>query len=104
MIFRIHHPLGDGISLMSLLLSGCRKVGDPTAVPEIPPARSKKGERRGISLWERAVGVLGMVWFSLIFVVEFVMRLAWVRDRKTAISGGDGVELWPRKLTWLRSR
>ncbi|KAJ6287879.1 hypothetical protein OIU77_001157 [Salix suchowensis] len=39
-----------------------------------------------------------MVWFSLAFCLEFVLRILWVCDKKTVISGGDGVELWPRKL------
>jgi hypothetical protein len=32
------------------------------------------------------------------FSLEFVLRFLWVSDKKTVISGGDGVELWPRKL------
>lgn len=46
-----------------------------------------------------------MVWFTLVFVVEFTLRGLWLRDRETAISGGEGVELWPRMLAtasfWL---
>nr|GFC15830.1 O-acyltransferase WSD1-like [Tanacetum cinerariifolium] len=35
-IFRFHHSLGDGISLMNLLLSCTRKVSDPEALPTLP--------------------------------------------------------------------
>ncbi|KAK5803557.1 hypothetical protein PVK06_031205 [Gossypium arboreum] len=63
-VFRIHHALGDGFSLMSMLMAGSGK----------------------------------MVRYTLVFVLEFVVRSLFVCDRKTVISGGDGVELWPRKL------
>ncbi|KAG5526454.1 hypothetical protein RHGRI_032653 [Rhododendron griersonianum] len=36
---------------------------------------------------------------------EIVLRAFWVKDKRTAVSGGAGVELWPRKLAtakfWL---
>ncbi|KAF2297068.1 hypothetical protein GH714_016280 [Hevea brasiliensis] len=40
-IFRIHHSLGDGISLMSLLLSCSRKASDPEALPNIPTIKRR---------------------------------------------------------------
>ncbi|KAF2290075.1 hypothetical protein GH714_001769 [Hevea brasiliensis] len=48
------------------------------------------------------MGVLKMVLFSLVFCLEFILRCLWVRDRKTVISGGDGMELWPRKVATAR--
>ncbi|PON33638.1 O-acyltransferase [Parasponia andersonii] len=112
-VFRIHHALGDGMSLMSMLLSGCRKVGEPDAVPSIGPVsgsssnrrKSREGERRGwreYCYWDAIVGLVGVLWFSLVYVVEFLVKLLCVCDRETAISGGDGVELWPRKLATAR--
>ncbi|KHG11951.1 Cytochrome P450 protein [Gossypium arboreum] len=71
-VFRIHHALGDGFSLMSMLMAGSGKVDVPAAVPPIKTEGIKSGKRRDRSLF--------------------------VCDRKTVISGGDGVELWPRKL------
>ncbi|GMN37663.1 hypothetical protein TIFTF001_007002 [Ficus carica] len=48
------------------------------------------------------VGKVGVLWYGLMFAVKMMARLLWVRDRKTAISGGDGVELWPRKIATAR--
>ncbi len=31
-----------------------------------------------------------------------MLRVLWIRDRETVISGGAGVELWPRKLATAR--
>ncbi|KAL6952401.1 hypothetical protein U1Q18_042725, partial [Sarracenia purpurea var. burkii] len=104
MVFRIHHALGDGISLMSLFLQSCRRADDPDQRPSIASVgtSSSSSDRRG---GRKKLGrVLKAAWFTLVFVVEFVLRTLWVRDRRTAVSGGPGVELWPRKLATAKFR
>ncbi|KAG5526446.1 hypothetical protein RHGRI_032648 [Rhododendron griersonianum] len=105
-VFRIHHALGDGISLMSMLLECCRRADEPDLRPTISSVgtSSNSSSNRIIQrrkLWKVVVGML----MGLVFIVEFVLRSLWVKDRKTAVSGGAGVELWPRKLAtakfWL---
>ncbi|KAJ7967477.1 O-acyltransferase WSD1-like [Quillaja saponaria] len=102
MLFRIHHALGDGVSLMSLLLACCRKVDDPDALPMVVTGSSTKRRKRTWWDWRVLWGILTMVWFNFIYVVEFILRSLWLCDRKTAITGGAGVELWPRKLATAR--
>ncbi|MBA0766357.1 hypothetical protein Gotri_015407 [Gossypium trilobum] len=102
-VFRIHHALGDGFSLMSMLMAGSGKVDVPAVVPAaVPPIKTegiKSGKRRdGFWLLSLLWGVFKMVRYTLVFVLEFVVRSLFVCDRKTVISGGNGVELWPRKL------
>lgn len=92
-IFRIHHSLGDGISLMSMLLASCRKLQDPHSLPTIslptkPPT----------NFFIRFYNLLVSLFYSFIYFLQFILRCLWIRDRKTAISGGSGVELWPRKM------
>ncbi|KAL3611660.1 hypothetical protein D5086_002680 [Populus alba] len=99
-IMRIHHALGDGISLMSMFLASCRTASDPEAIPTLVTGRrpdyGKEGKQKD---WRGVIlRVLKMVWFGIAFSLEFVLRFLWVSDKKTVISGGDGVELWPRKL------
>ncbi|KAL7082638.1 hypothetical protein ACP275_14G113000 [Erythranthe tilingii] len=94
-VFRLHHALGDGISLMSMLLSCCRKADDPAQLPTIgAPA----APTRGWSAW----ALVKLVWYTLVYALEFTLRALWLRDRTTAVSGGAGVELWPRKLATAR--
>ncbi|KAL3722362.1 hypothetical protein ACJRO7_034697 [Eucalyptus globulus] len=103
MVFRIHHALGDGISLMSMFLALCRRVDDPEALPTIHPPSSAKMRRGGSGEWWKAVmRVLGVVWFTLVFVVEFMLRSMWASDWKTPVSSSAGMELWPRKLATAR--
>ncbi|KAI7729413.1 hypothetical protein M8C21_010251 [Ambrosia artemisiifolia] len=99
LVLRVHHALGDGISLVSLMLTLCRKLDDPEQTPTIGPlSSSTKKVSKKPGTWENIVKVLKMVWFSLVYVCEFMMRGAWVKDGKTVVSGGEGVEMWPRKL------
>lgn len=45
-----------------------------------------------------------MLWYTLVYVLEFGLRGLWARDKTTALSGGEGVELWPRRLATARFR
>ncbi|MCL7024865.1 hypothetical protein MKW94_025699 [Papaver nudicaule] len=76
LVWRIHHALGDGVSLMSLILAMCRKLDQPDQLPTIP---------------------------NFVYAVELLLTcLCSKREAKTSISGGSGVELWPRKLATAR--
>ncbi|KHG19381.1 O-acyltransferase WSD1 [Gossypium arboreum] len=97
-VFRIHHSLGDGISLMSMLMASCRKVSDPDALPMMVPEKTTEKKRDSPWSFGSMWGFLKMAWLTFVFVLEFLLRSLFVSDRKTAVSGGDGVELWPRKL------
>ncbi|XVF45110.1 hypothetical protein PTKIN_Ptkin02bG0179500 [Pterospermum kingtungense] len=106
-VFRIHHALGDGISLISMLMASCRRADDADALPRMVPEKRTaefKGGKGRDWFWLFSVlwGFLKRVWFTLMFVMEFVARSLFVCDRQTVITGGDGVELWPRKLATAR--
>ncbi|KAL8188891.1 hypothetical protein R6Q57_029411 [Mikania cordata] len=100
-VIRFHHALGDGISLLSLLLTLCRKVSNNDEMPTLdPPSASltNAGESVGIRLWK----LLKMAWLTFVYMLAFCMRSLWLRDKMTVVSGGAGVELWPRKLATAR--
>ncbi|PIM99635.1 hypothetical protein CDL12_27870 [Handroanthus impetiginosus] len=101
MVFRVHHALGDGISLMSMLLSCCRRADDPAQRPTIGGVAAASAPRRR---WSHVWTLLKVVWFTLVYVLEFGLRVMCLRDKTTAVSGGSGVELWPRRLATARFR
>lgn len=104
-IFRIHHALGDGISLMSMFLASCRKVEDPEASPTLVSFnRKQNGGGWSWKDWRKLWGFVVTVWFCVVFAIEFIVRCLWVRDRRTAISGGAGTEQWPRKMATAKFR
>ncbi|XP_076954803.1 wax ester synthase/diacylglycerol acyltransferase 11-like [Bidens hawaiensis] len=97
-VMRFHHALGDGVSLLSLMLTMCRKVSDGEKMPMIEPTSVRSQRRR--SVWE----VLKMLWLTLVYMLEFCMRCLWLKDKETVVRGGAGVEMWPRKLATAKFR
>ncbi|KAL9685729.1 hypothetical protein QQ045_023180 [Rhodiola kirilowii] len=89
-VFRVHHSLADGMSFMSLLQSLFGGISKPAANRRKSVATTTKKK----SFFE----LIKMAWFTLIFVIEFILRCLFVKDKKTVVTGGDGVQLWPRKL------
>ncbi|KAM1155937.1 hypothetical protein ACFX2B_026511 [Malus domestica] len=103
-VFRIHHALGDGVSVMSLFLESFRARGSDANEEKILGRGRRKRVNGEKGWWGLLIGYVGTLWFSLVFLVEHAMRSLWLCDQKTAISGGEGVELWPRKLATARFR
>lgn len=104
-VWRIHHALGDGISLASMFLEGCRLLSNPDQVPDLLGVRKKKeghhGRRKEAARLpgiEDLLWLLKVIWFTLIYVAAFIARSLGAKDKKTVISGGDGVEMWPKKI------
>ncbi|CAL4922725.1 unnamed protein product [Urochloa decumbens] len=115
-VFRIHHALGDGASLVSLLLT-CTRGGataDPKA-PSAPDARRRTrpvyGARAPRPAWSAgavalaawAVSCALLAWHTVVDVARFVaMALGLVCDTPTVFTGVKGVE-FRRKRFVMRS-
>ncbi|KAL5843272.1 hypothetical protein ACOSQ4_009230 [Xanthoceras sorbifolium] len=95
-VFRIHHSLGDGTSLMSLLLASTRKVSNPEEVPTLPSTTTKRADSSISGGGFR--GCLVKIWLLFILLgntcVDVVMFLATVfgflKDTETPLKGGRG--------------
>lgn len=106
LILRVHHAVADGMSLMSLLWSlddsSIRNVHDDggshhdVMVSNNKNYHGVKGRSsKNMGMWEG----LMFIWYSLVSVLKFIARFLWVKDKQTVISGIQGVEFWPRKVT-----
>ncbi|XP_059637823.1 wax ester synthase/diacylglycerol acyltransferase 11-like [Cornus florida] len=92
-VFRIHHSIGDGMSLMSLLLACCVKASNPQALPTIPVMKSSTSNNsRGF--WS----VIQLVWNTIVGVLMFVATALFLKDTKTPLKGSRGVENNPRRF------
>nr|XP_043620308.1 wax ester synthase/diacylglycerol acyltransferase 11-like [Erigeron canadensis] len=112
-IFRIHHSLGDGTSLMSLLLAQTRQISNPEAVPTIP---TKKDVNSGwfsyISFGGGRVGpwwyrwcvafcmVCMLIWNTLVDVTYFMVTALFLKDTETPLKAPDGAEFNPRRFVY----
>ncbi|KAJ0024009.1 hypothetical protein Pint_07653 [Pistacia integerrima] len=90
-VFRVHHSLGDGVSLMSYFLTCNRKICNPEEPPTIPiiqklnPSKTA-GRFRGkfIKSWLAIV----LFWNILVDVVMFLATaLSLLNDTKTPLKG-----------------
>ncbi|KAH7519481.1 hypothetical protein FEM48_Zijuj08G0040900 [Ziziphus jujuba var. spinosa] len=104
-IFRVHHSLGDGTSLISLLLACTRQVSDPEALPTIPMKKekqdSRKGEFGGFWRWLfRFWLVLQFVWNTIVDVFMFMATAVFLKDSNSPLKGPPGIEHNPRRFVF----
>ncbi|CAL9173427.1 unnamed protein product [Musa hybrid cultivar] len=101
-VFRVHHSLGDGASLMSLLLACFRKTSDPDALPSLPgphrPPRSPPRALRPLALLRRLWVTLVLVWNTLVDVAYFVATSIFLKDTPTPFKGAEGTEFHPKRF------
>lgn len=78
---RMHHSLGDGVALLSLLIACTRSAADPARLPELPPAPRRAGP---VYARQRP---------SLSTSVCFVATALFLRDPRTPfMAASEGVE------------
>ncbi|KAF5959799.1 hypothetical protein HYC85_001008 [Camellia sinensis] len=92
-VYRIHHSIGDGTSLMALLLACSRKVSDPEALPSIPVMK-KSSLIKNFGFWS----VLLLVWNTIIGVLLFVATSLFLKDTETPIKASQHVEKNARRI------
>ncbi|KAG6707040.1 hypothetical protein I3842_06G011300 [Carya illinoinensis] len=101
-VFRIHHSMGDGASLISLLLACTRKTSDPEALPSVPVkkgAGSTFNSPAGFWWFFSAIWLfLRLIWNTMVDVLLFVATTLFLKDMKTPIKGAPGVELNVKKF------
>uniref|UniRef100_M8AZ23 Uncharacterized protein n=1 Tax=Aegilops tauschii TaxID=37682 RepID=M8AZ23_AEGTA len=99
-VIRVHHSLGDGMSLLTLLMASTRSAADPSRLPAMPaqPARSGSIYARPRPPW--SAGTLAFVtwawsyvvlaWHTVVDVALFVATIMFVRDPQTLFKPADG--------------
>ncbi|CAN4087076.1 unnamed protein product [Withania somnifera] len=88
-VFRVHHSLGDGTSLIALLLACTRQTADELKLPTIP-TKKRRPTPSGYSAKE---GLLGAFWLFIVMLVNtamdvlmFTITIIFLKDTKTPIS------------------
>uniref|UniRef100_A0ACD5TZT4 Uncharacterized protein n=2 Tax=Avena sativa TaxID=4498 RepID=A0ACD5TZT4_AVESA len=94
-VLRMHHSLGDGVSLISLLMACTRSAADPARLPALPPPSSGGPPRRSAGFLALAAWVWSLVvlaWNTVVDVARFVATSWFLRDTRTPFMGTEGVE------------
>lgn len=104
LVFRLHHALGDGFSLMGALLSCLKRADNPTiplTLPTLNPPNNQMLDRDYSFCSKFSKVVSGMI----NTVSDFgwsLLKSTVLEDDKTPIrSGDDGVEFRPITITTL---
>ncbi|CAI0541813.1 unnamed protein product [Linum tenue] len=86
-VFKIHHSIGDGASLVSLLLACTRKSSDTEELPTVPmnnkPSPGAAALSGGVFLliWT----LLKLIWNTLVDLFLFAATMLFLKDTKTPI-------------------
>jgi hypothetical protein len=90
---RVHHSLGDGMSLLTLLIACTRSAADPARLPAMPPLPTRTG-----AIWARprppaSAGALGfaawvwsfvvLAWNTVVDVAGFFATILFLKDPHT---------------------
>ncbi|KAF6173054.1 hypothetical protein GIB67_006430 [Kingdonia uniflora] len=102
-VFRIHHSLGDGPSVISLLLSCCRKISNPEAVPTVATRKrlvSMTMINSNIFLWWflKIYAIFRLVWNTIVDISICTAVSVYLKDVHTPLKGPPGVEFRPRRF------
>ncbi|CAN8252760.1 unnamed protein product [Cochlearia groenlandica] len=104
-ILKIHHSLGDGMSLMSLFLACTRKTSDPEALPTVVVYKKRFGPRCYAGFFNKIWWLFVVFWFilSLLFntfvdVLMFALTICFLRDTETPLLAKPGSELKPKRF------
>ncbi|MCO5587511.1 hypothetical protein L7F22_041460 [Adiantum nelumboides] len=100
LVVRMHHALGDGTSLMSLLLACSRKATQPDSLPTLPvrihksPRKQTVIEGLGVYVWSFLV----ILWLTFLDICTLLATMLWLEDSQTPLKGYAGIERSQRSL------
>ncbi|XP_004293155.1 PREDICTED: O-acyltransferase WSD1-like [Fragaria vesca subsp. vesca] len=102
-IFKIHHALGDGYSLMGALLSRLQNAQNPSLPLTFPSLKGANNEATSRSrVFEFVPKIFSAVFNSAWDFSWGILKSTWVEDDRTPIrSGVDGVEFRPLSVSTL---
>ncbi|CAH8334695.1 unnamed protein product [Eruca vesicaria subsp. sativa] len=98
LVARFHHSLGDGMSLMSLLLACSRKTSDPEALPTFAAPKKSKVTNVWWSLVARLWFIIRLMFNTFVEVFKFLLILCSVRDATTPLMEKPSATLSPNKF------
>ncbi|KAK3165560.1 hypothetical protein QOZ80_1AG0034730 [Eleusine coracana subsp. coracana] len=105
---RVHHSLGDGMSLLTLLMACTRSAADPERLPAMPPLPTRTG-----ALWapprpKASAGVVAfaawawsfvvLAWHTVVDVASFFATVMFLKDPHTLFKRVNREEFQRKRL------
>ncbi|CAJ2668952.1 wax ester synthase/diacylglycerol acyltransferase 11-like [Trifolium pratense] len=99
-IFKLHHALGDGYSLMGALLSCLQRADDPSLPLSFPTLKPSKLEPSNKSIWTKFSCTMSSIFNTASDFGWSVLKSSIIDDDKTPIrSGDDGADFQPISIS-----
>ncbi|KAJ0101389.1 hypothetical protein Patl1_05140 [Pistacia atlantica] len=98
-VFRIHHSIGDGASLISLLLACTRKTSDPEALPSVPVQKNEGSGAPERGIWWLFLAIwsgIMLIWNSVVDLIMFSATTLFLEDTRNPLKGVPGDENAPK--------
>ncbi|AAG51135.1 hypothetical protein [Arabidopsis thaliana] len=97
-VARFHHSLGDGMSLMSLLLACTRKTCDPEAFPTFVAPKKNKAKNVCFSLVAWLWFIVRLMFHTCVEVIKSIVFICRASDTSAHIMGKPGATLSANKF------
>jgi len=99
-IFKLHHALGDGYSLISALLSCLQRADDPSLPLSFPSRSQSDSKYAKINLFKKLYFDIFSFFSSMSDFASSIIKTRMIEDDKTPIrSGYEGAESQPFTLS-----
>ncbi|EPS71439.1 hypothetical protein M569_03320, partial [Genlisea aurea] len=98
-VLRLHHSLGDGVSLMSIVLACSRKISDPESLPALPSTarRAPRRAKKGVALLSLIWNMILTLYYTALDLIVITATMIWYRDSENPIKGKTGKEDSPKR-------
>ncbi|KAL9277421.1 hypothetical protein ACSQ67_025030 [Phaseolus vulgaris] len=99
-IFKLHHALGDGYSLMGALLSCLQRIDDPSLPLTFPSRTSSSSQGSKKNMFQKLPSVISSFFSSMSDFGSSLVKTTMDVDEKTPVrSGYEGTESMPFALS-----
>ncbi|KAJ0260854.1 hypothetical protein HA466_0040920 [Hirschfeldia incana] len=104
-VVRTHHTLGDGTSMVSLLLACTDKTSDPNTVNIVSttiPSLKRREMYKNKGLLLRTIftvgSTMGLIWNTVVDMLLLFATMLFLKDTKTHLKGGTDVGSNPKRF------
>ena len=101
-VVRTHHTLGDGTSMVSLLLACTHKTPNPNRVSTTIPSLKRRERHKNKGWLLRSMFTVGstmtLIWNTIVDMLLLFATLLFLKDTKTHLKGGADVGSNPKRF------
>lgn len=108
-LMKIHHSIGDGVSLLYLVHACSRQISNPDSLPSFPTTNkliknSCDGGGLMVRFWGSIWTTLMVCFYTFIDCTLFVATILFLKDRETPLNPARDIGVERTRTTWFVHR